>query len=322
MRTAQYLITVFVVLSLNFFLPRMMPGDPLSYLTGDPGTDMPVAVSEEVRERLLAYYGLKEPLTEQYRDYLAHLVRGNLGWSIYYNAPVASVLLGRLKWTVLLMGTATVAYVILGILLGALSAWRRGTGVDIGLLITVFSLGSWPPFFLAMLLIIFLSVKLGAFPIGGAESPAGPQAGGLARAAGVIHHLLLPSLTLVLTHVSGIYLLMRNAMLGVLSEDYIRTARAKGLREQDVLLRHALPNALLPVVTVIAMRLGFLVMGTMFVEVVFAYPGMGTLIYQACTARDYPLLQGAFLLIMLLVICFNLGADLLYARLDPRVGRA
>ncbi|HEY66031.1 MAG TPA: ABC transporter permease [Caldilineae bacterium] len=322
MRVAQYLITVFIVLSLNFFLPRMMPGDPLSYLTGDPSTDMPVIMSEEVREKLLAYYGLDEPLTKQYRNYLVNLAHGDLGWSIYYNAPVSSVLLGSFKWTLLLMGIATVVYIALGILLGALSAWRRGTKTDFGLLISVFSFGSWPSFFLAMLLIVFLSVKLGAFPIGGAKSPMSSQASGWKRAADVLHHLFLPCLTLVLTHLSGVYLLVRNSMLGVLGEDYIRTAKAKGLREQDVLLRHALPNALLPIITMIAMRFGFLIMGTMFVEVVFAYPGMGTLIYEACITRDYPLLQGAFLLTMTFVTFFNLAADLLYARLDPRVRRA
>ena len=322
MRVAQYLITMFIVLSLTFFLPRLMPGDPLSYLTGDPMADMPVAISEEMRERLLAYYGLDQPLVKQYRDYLVNLAHGNLGWSIYYNAPVSSVLLGRLKWTLLLVGTATVVYVALGILLGALSAWRRGTRTDIGLLISVFSFGSWPPFFLAMLLIILFSVKLGVFPIGGAKSPTGSHANGLERTIEVMYHLILPSLALVLTHLSGVYFLMRNSMLSVMGEDYIRTARAKGLRDRDVLLRHALPNALLPIVTMIAMRLGFLIMGTMFVEVVFAYPGMGSLIYQACMTRDYPLLQGAFLLIMVFVMFFNLAADLLYARLDPRVRRA
>lgn len=322
MRVAQYLLTAFIVLSLNFFLPRMMPGDPLSYLVGDPSADMPMLLTEEMREKLLAYYDLDKPLNEQYTDYLSNLAHGNLGWSIYYNAPVSSVLLGRLKWTLLLVGTATVVYVALGILLGALSAWRRGTKTDIGLLISVFSFGSWPPFFLAMLLIILFSVKLGVFPIGGAKSPTGSHANGLERTIEVMYHLILPSLALVLTHLSGVYFLMRNSMLSVMGEDYIRTARAKGLRERDVLLRHALPNALLPIVTMIAMRLGFSIMGTMFVEVVFAYPGMGSLIYQACMTRDYPLLQGAFLLIMVFVMFFNLAADLLYARLDPRVRRA
>lgn len=322
MRVAQYLLTVFVLLSLNFFLPRMMPGDPLSYLTGDPTADIPVAISEEMREKLLAYYGLDKPLARQYVDYLINLAHGNLGWSIYYEAPVSSVLLGRLKWTLLLMGTATVIYITLGIILGAISAWKRGTKTDIGLLVSVFSFGSWPAFFLAMLLLIFFGVKLRLFPIGGAQSPTDLHAAGWKRAADILHHLFLPCLTLVLTHLAGVYLLVRNSMLSVLGEDYIQTARAKGLRERDVLLRHALPNALLPVVTMIAMHMGFLIMGTMFVEVVFAYPGMGTMIYQASITRDYPLLQGAFLFIMLSVMFFNLAADLLYARMDPRVRRA
>jgi len=320
-RVAQYLVTAFFVLSLNFLLPRMMPGDPLAHLTGDPSADMPVALSEEMRGKLLAYYGLDRPVVEQYGEYLLNLARGNLGWSIYYNAPVSSVLLGRLRWTLLLMGSATVVYVALGVLLGAVSAWRRGTRTDVGLLVSTLSFGSWPPFFLAMLLIIFLSVRLGLFPIGGAESPAAVRPGGAARVLDILYHLFLPCLALVLTHLAGVYLLVRNSMLGVLGEDYIQTARAKGLRERDVLLRHALPNSLLPVVTMIAMRLGFLIMGAMFVEVVFAYPGMGTLVYEAAMARDYPLLQGAFLLIMISVMLLNLGADLIYVRLDPTVRR-
>jgi len=322
MRVAQYLITLFVLLSLNFFLPRMMPGDPLSYLLGDPSTDAPILLTEEMRENLLEYYGLNKPLAEQYKDYLLGLARGDLGWSIYYNAPVSSLLLGRLKWTLFLSGTAAVIYITLGILLGAFSARKRGTKTDVGLLVSVFSLGSWPPFFLGMLLIIFFSFKLDAFPIGGAQSPGAAQAGGFERVKDVLHHWFLPCLSLVLTHLPGIYLLTRNSMLGVLGEDYVRTARSKGIREHRVLLRHALPNALLPIVTTIAMRFGFMIMGTMFVEVVFAYPGMGTLIYQAGAARDYPLLQGGFLLTMAFVVFFNLAADLLYARLDPRVRRA
>jgi len=322
MRVAQYLITAFILLSLNFFLPRLMPGDPLSYLVGDPAADMPMLLTDEMRQTLLAHYGLNKPLGQQYLDYLRNLLHGDLGWSIYYNAPVAQVILGRLKWTALLMGTATVIYVTLGILAGALSAWRRGTKTDAGLLVAMFSTGSWPPFFLAMLLIILFSVKLGMFPIGGAQDPTLVQAQGRERLGDVLHHMVLPVTALVLTHLSGIYLLVRNSMLGVLGEDHIRTARSKGVRERNVLLRHALPNALLPVVTLIAMRLGFTIMGTLFVEVVFAYPGMGTMIFEASTARDYPLMQGAFLLTMAFVLIFNLGADLLYARLDPRVRRA
>ncbi len=321
-KIAQYLITILVLLSLNFFLPRMMPGDPLSYLLGDPSADAPMLLTEEMRANLLAYYGLDKPLAAQYWDYLSGLVRGDLGWSIYYNAPVGSVILGRLKWTLFLGGTAAVIYIALGIALGAVSAWRRGSKTDIGLLVSIFSLGSWPPFFLGMLLIIFFSVELGLFPIGGAQSAETARLGGLEQAGDVLHHWSLPCLTLVLTHLPGIYLLTRNSMLSVLGEDYVRTARSKGIVESLVLLRHALPNALLPIVTTVAMRFGFMIMGTMFVEVVFAYPGMGALIYEASAARDYPLLQGVFLVAMAFVLVLNLMADVLYGWLDPRVRRA
>ena len=321
MKIAQYLITILVLLSLNFFLPRMMPGDPLSYLLGDPSTDAPMLLTEEMRANLLAYYGLDKPLAAQYGDYLSGLVRGDLGWSIYYNASVGSVILGRLKWTFFLGSTAAALYTALGIALGAISAWRRGSKTDVGLLLSIFSLGSWPPFFLGMLLIIFFSVEWGLFPIGGAQSAGTARLGGLEQARDVLHHWFLPCLTLVLTYLPGIYLLTRNSMLSVLGEDYIRTARSKGIAEPLVLLRHALPNALLPIVTTVAIRFGFMIMGAMFVEVVFAYPGMGTLIYEASAARDYPLLQGAFLITMISVLALNLMADALYGWLDPRVRR-
>ncbi|MEA3374763.1 MAG: ABC transporter permease [Chloroflexota bacterium] len=321
-RTVQYVVTIFVLLTLNFFLPRMMPGDPLSYLLGDPGADAPILLTEEMRANLLEYYGLDKPLVAQYRDYVSALFRGDLGWSITFNAPVRSLILGRLKWTLFLGGAAAAIYIALGVALGAVSAWRRGSRADIGLLVTVFSLGSWPPFFLGMVFIVFFSFKWGLFPIGGAQSAAAARLGGLEQVCDVLYHGFLPILTLVLTYLPAIYLITRNSMLSVLGEDYVRTARSKGVLESLVLLRHALPNALLPIVTAVAMRFGFMIMGTMFVEVVFAYPGMGTLIYEAGAARDYPLLQGAFLVTMVFVLALNLLADALYGYLDPRVRRA
>jgi peptide/nickel transport system permease protein len=299
-----------------------MPGDPLSYLLGDPGADAPMLLTEKMRANLLEYYGLDKPLVRQYWDYLSGLARGDLGWSIYYNAPVELVILGRLKWTLLLGGTSALIYIALGILLGAVSAWRRGSKADVGLLLTIFALGSWPPFFLGMVLIVFFSYQLGLFPIGGAQSARAARIGGLFQVRDVLHHGFLPALTLVLSYLPGIYLITRNSMLSVLGQDYVRTAHSKGILGSLVLLRHALPNAVLPIVTTVAMRIGFMIMGTMFVEVVFAYPGMGTLIYEAGAARDYPLLQGAFLVTMVFVLVLNLAADLLYGWLDPRVRRA
>ena len=153
-KSIQYAFTILALLTLNFFLPRLMPGDPLSYLIGDPGTDAPMLITQEMRDNLMAYYNLDKPLGAQYKHYLIGLFRGDLGWSIYYNAPVTAVILGRLKWTLLLGGLSAFIYVTLGILLGAISAWNRGTKTDVGLLLSIFSVGSWPPFFMGMLLII------------------------------------------------------------------------------------------------------------------------------------------------------------------------
>jgi peptide/nickel transport system permease protein len=320
-KTVQTLLTLFILVSLNFFLPRLMPGDPLSYLdNNDPGAGSAMLLTEETRSQLLAYYGLDRPLGEQYLRYLGGLLRGDLGWSIYYNAPVRDVLWGRLKWTLLLVGTATAIYVTLGIGLGALSAWKRGTPADAGLLVSTFALGSWPSFFLAMLLVIAFGLHWQLFPVGGARSPYLLDASRWEKALDVAYHMVLPVAALVLTQFSGVYMLMRNAMLGVLGEDYIRTAYGKGAPERRVLFQHAVPNALLPIVTMIAMRLGFVLTGSMFVEVVFAYPGMGTMTREACMARDYPMLQGAFLVTMLFIMVCNLAVDLLYGWLDPRVG--
>ena len=323
MKTVQTLLTLAILVSLNFFLPRMMPGDPLSYLDNDnPTADSPMLLTEEMRKKLLVYYGLDKPLGEQYLAYLDSLFRGDLGWSIHYHAPVWEVLKGRLKWTLLLVGTATAIYVTLGIALGAISAWKRGTALDTSLLVATFGLGSWPSFFVAMLLVIFFGLRWKLFPVSGARSVQMIGASQWRRTLDVVQHMVLPVTALVLSQFSGIYMLMRNAMLGVLGEDYIRTAYGKGVPERHVLFQHTLPNALLPIVTMVAMRLGFVLMGTIFVEVVFAYPGMGTMIREACMARDYPMLQGAFLVTMLCIMACNLAAELLYGLLDPRLARS
>lgn len=318
-KISQFLITVFLVLSLNFLLPRLMPGNPLADLDNPQGSPLPL--SSEQRERLLAYYGLDKPRLIQYRDYLLGLVQGDLGWSIYYNAPVTHVLAGRLRWTLLLVGCATASYLVLGVALGALSAWHRGRALDGALLLTTFASGAFPGYFLAMLLVILGAARLRLFPLGGAQSATLLQAGALVRAADIARHLMLPALALVLTNLADIYYLSRNALIEVLGESYIAAARARGLAEPRILFRHALPNALLPVVSMVAMRLGFVVMGAVMIEMVFAYPGIGLAILEASQARDYPLLQGIFLITMVAIMAANLMADGLYALLDPRTRR-
>lgn len=314
-----YIAIILIVLSFNFFLPRLMPGDPLSFLTGDPSMDMPIVLDEEAREKLLAYYGLDKPLLQQFADYMHNILHGDLGWSIYFNAPVSEILIGRLKWTLLLLGTATALYMTLGILLGAISAWNRGKKRDVGLLVSLLSVGSFPPFFLGMLLIILFGVNLQLFPIFGAQTPFMRYSSPLDEARDILYHLVLPVTTLVICYIGDVYLLMRNSMLNVIGEDYIVTARAKGLSEWYILRKHAMKNALLPITTMIALRVGFMISGMIFVETVFAYPGVGRLLFDAVTYRDYPLLQGAFLVITLVIIAANFVADMIYVRLDPRL---
>ena len=314
-----YITLIISILTFNFFLPRVMPGDPLSFLTGNPTMDMPIVLDEEMRAELLAYYGLDKPLLQQFADYMLNLLHGNLGWSIYLNAPVSDALIGALKWTLLLVGTATAIYIVLGIALGAISAWNRGGKMDVGLLTFVLSVSSFPSFFLGLLFIILLGLNFSLFPVSGAQTPFAEYSTPLEAALDILRHLFLPAMTLVIAHIGGIYLLMRNSMLNVIGENYILTARAKGLSERYIMRKHAMKNALLPIITIIALRAGFMISGTIFVETVFAYPGVGRLLYDAVTYRDYPLLQGAFLIITLVIIAANFIADMTYAHLDPRV---
>ncbi|MDI6810764.1 MAG: ABC transporter permease [archaeon] len=318
-KIVNYGIIIFVILSFNFFLPRIMPGDPFAFLTGEPTMDMPIVLDPEMKAKLLTYYGLDKPLLEQYTDYIANFLHGNLGWSIYYNAPVWEVLKGSLKWTLLLVGISTVVYITAGIILGAVSAWKKGKKMDAGLLTLILSISSFPSFFLGMLFIIIFGVNLQLFPISGARTPFMEYSALSEEIVDIVHHLILPAVTLILTSIGGIFLITRNSMLNVLDEDYILSARAKGLGEGYIMRRHALKNALLPISTLIALIAGFMITGTILVETVFAYPGVGRLLYDAVLVRDYPLLQGAFLIITLIIIAANFVADMIYVYLDPRV---
>ncbi|RZN41101.1 MAG: ABC transporter permease [Methanosarcinales archaeon] len=317
-KLAYYLVIILIILSINFFLPRAMPGDPLAYVLGE-NPDMPIRMTEEEREMKLAEYGLDKPLPEQYVDYMIKLSKGDLGHSIYYKNPVMDEILIRLKWTLLLTGTATVIYMPLGIFLGAESAWARGKKKDTLSLITILTVSSFPSFVLGTLFVIFFAFKLGLFPLGCANTIGATYANPLEEALDILHHLILPVATLIIAHIGGTYLLMRNSMLSVIGADYILSARAKGLSERYILNRHAIRNALLPIVTMAALTIGFMTVGTIFVEKVFAYPGIGLLLYDSVLRRDYPLIQGIFLFISIFVVLANFIADMAYVWLDPRV---
>ena len=313
-KVGQYALVLLAALTLNFFLPRMMPGSPLRFLAGE---NVGMLTPDQVAE-VQTRYGLNEPLYEQYLRYLAGMFSGDWGYSYQAGLPVAETILERLPWTLLLVGTSLVIASLFGILIGAVASWYRGGWLDNTSLMSSVLLDSLPTFWLGMLLIAVFAVELRWLPIFGAVTPWGPKSG-WPYLLDILRHLVLPATTLTLATLSGTYLVMRYSMLDVLGQDYIRTARSKGVHERQVLLKHALRNALLPVSTVIFLNLGFLIGGATVIETVFSYPGVGTLLYQAVLNRDYPVLQGSFLMLTVSVIVANILADAVYPLLDPRV---
>jgi peptide/nickel transport system permease protein len=311
----QYLALILLTLALNFFLPRAMPGNPLSRLAGEDVALM----SPEARQELLVRHGLDRPLVVQFGIFLRSLAQGDLGYSFQRNASVASIIAERLPWTLLLTTTALTLQTLLGVMLGGWAAWRRGGSADYGTMATVMLCRSMPSFWIAMILLAVFGAELRWFPMFGAFKPWLVAGDSFAAVIDVLRHMVLPVTSMVVLGTAETFMTMRYSMLDVLGEDYVRTARAKGLREAIVLYKHAGRNALLPVATVFMLSLGFAVGGATVIETVFAYPGMGRLMYEAVLGRDYPLLQGTFLVITLAVIAANIVADLLYPLLDPRV---
>lgn len=312
---AQYGLVLAAIVVLNFALPRLAPGDAVDYLIPP---EQAGTLTVEQRNRVLSHYGLDEPIPAQFERYVSGLATGDLQISIRYGQPVVDVIGERIGWTVLLVGSSVVLAVLIGTLLGFRSAWRRGRRSDVGTLSGVMLVDSMPPFFVGMLLILLFSVALGWFPVFGALP--GTEVAGLSAVGEVLQRLVLPLVTLTLAAIGPIYLVARSALVSELREDYVLMARAKGLVGRSV-RRHAQRNALMPVVTIGLLEVGALVGGAAVVETVFSYPGLGRLIYESVLARDYPVLQGVFLLLAMGVILANLVGDLLYPLLDPRVRR-
>jgi len=313
-----YAIAFLFILALNFLLPRMMPGDPLMAIYGDEAL---ITMTPELKAELVERFALDQPLWQQLGAYFVALFQGELGYSYYYNAPVLSVILGHLPWTLLLVGSSLLLSTILGITLGIESGWRRGSRTDRAMLAGLMSLNGFPDFFLGMLLLIAFGVTLGIFPLAGALTPYSGLSG-LAWLLDVLRHLFLPLAALTLAHLAGGYLLTRNTMITVLKEPYMLTARAKGLSQRVLKYRHAGRNSMLPVVTRSGIWMGRVITGALFVELVFAYPGVGYLTYEALLARDYPIIQGVFLMVAIFVLAANFLIDLSYPKLDPRVSYA
>lgn len=313
-RTMQALATFLVALALLFLLMRAAPGDPLFRLSADR------PISREEIEVLRARYGLDQPIGTQLASFLGGLLRGDLGVSIEYGRPVTALLAERLPATLLLGGSVLLLNFTVGLWLGVRQAVRRGRREDRWL--TTLSLTGYamPSFWLGLVLAWLVGVKWRLLPAAGMQDPLlSYEAGPLARGADVLRHLVLPVLTLSAVSIAATMRYQRSAMLEVLRLPYIVTARAKGLSEREVTWRHAWRNSLFPVITLFGLWLPILVSGSVFVEAVFAWPGLGSLAAGAVGSRDYPLLMGASVLVAALVVVGGLVTDLAYALLDPRV---
>ena len=312
---AQYALVLLVAISLNFAIPRLAPGTPIDYLVP---SEQVATITPEQREQVLTQFGLEKPLVEQYWLYLTGILRGDLGVSTQQGRPVVDMLLERLPWTLVLVGGAITLATVVGGGAGFLAAARRGGRTEVGGLALFMFLDSMPPFWIGMLLLVLFSGYLDLLPVFGAL-PAAGAAGGFGLTLEFAQRLVLPLVTLTMVRAGWLFLVARSSLAGELSEDYVLMAEAKGLSRRQVVLGHGVRNALLPLVTAVAVEVGTVVGGATVVETVFSYPGLGRLIYESVLSRDYPVLQGAFLLLAVGVILANLLADLLYPLIDPRV---
>lgn len=306
--------TLLFVLAFNFVLFRAI-GDPVELLTH---SDLHLDPAEKaaLREEL----GIDDPLPAQFVNYLGDTMRGEFGYSFISGRPVIESVAEKVWPTILLVGTATILSTVLGILIGIRGAWRRGSPFDTGSLLGSLTLYSMPEGWLGMILLITFAGTLGWLPAGGIEST--DRLTGFAHVADVVKHLVLPCLTLTLGYMGEFAIIMRSSLLEVMGEDFVMTARAKGVRDKDVRRRHAVPNALLPTFTLAFYSIGFILGGAVIIEEVFSWPGLGQLTYAAIESLDYPVIQAVFLLSSAAVILFNLLADIMYGYLDPRVKEA
>jgi peptide/nickel transport system permease protein len=319
-RLGFYVITAWVALTINFFIPRLMPGNPVELVFNRVRHQ----ISPAALHAFTVAFGIdtKESLVGQYFSYLSQTVHGNLGISIYFfPSTVSSVIRTALPWTIALVGVATVLSFVLGTLLGIVAATRRGTWVDALLPITSF-LSAVPYFWLGLVVLTIFAVKLNWFPLSSGYDPNLTVGFTWAFIWSATVHAVLPATTIIVSSIAGWLLGMRNVMMSTLGEDYVLLAEAKGLPRRRVTFTYAARNAILPNMAGFALSLGFIVSGAILTEVVFSYPGIGYVLFEAVTNEDYPLMQGIFLMITILVLLANLLADVMYAALDPRTREA
>jgi peptide/nickel transport system permease protein len=312
-KISQVIGTLFAVATFNFLLFRVLPGDPIRLLARAG------RLSPEAIERLRLVFGLDHPLPIQYLYYLRNLLTGELGISLTYRRPVVEILQERIANTIILLAAATIIVVAIGVAAGVIAAARRGSRLDNGLVITSLLFWSLPTFWTGLILVIIMGVYLGAFPVAGITTPGVSFASFFEKVVDIGKHIILPTITLALVDMGQFMLITRSTLVDVLTEDYIVTAKAKGLPFRRVLLRHGIPNALLPIITTTALYVSLVIGGAIQVETVFSWPGMGRLMYDAVLRRDYPILEASFLLLSATVILANFLSDILYLVIDPRV---
>lgn len=308
-RLGRGILTIWFAVTVTFLLLRLLPGDPALAIASP-------SMTEETRAALLTQYGLDQPLLVQYWLYLGQLFQGNLGTSFTQSIPVIDVLMQRLPWTLLLTGSSLLLTIALGIPLGVLAASHRNGWID--RFIQVFGVTGQSVFVpsVGIVLLYVFGLTLGWFPIGGAYSQG---VYGIEWYQSVLSHLVLPAISLTLVQLGSYVLTMRATVIDALGEDYVTLANAKGVPARAILWKHAVRNALLPATTLVGLQLGFIVGGAVLTETVFAYPGIGRGIYEAVTQLDFPVLQGAFLLLAVTVVVANMLTDIVYGFLDPRV---
>lgn len=308
--------TLLFVLAFNFLLFRIMPGDPVKLLARGSRAHMTNQQIASIEHEL----GLDRPLPQQFVVYMGGTFTGHWGTSFVSSQPVTQVIHEAVWPTIVLVGSATMLATVFGLWIGIRGAWRRGSHFDTSSLFGSLILYSAPEGWLGMLLLILFAGTLHWFPAG--QISSNPDATGLTHLLDRLNHLFLPCLTLTLGYIGEYTIIMRSSLLEVMGEDFVSTARAKGVPDRLVRQRHAVPNALLPSLTLVFYSFGFVLGGSIIVEAVYSYPGLGLLEFQAIKAKDYPVIEGVFLIASVAVIVFNLAADICYGYLDPRVREA
>ena len=308
-------ITLFLVIILNFVLFRLMPGNPINAIV-PPDPKIPA----EYKQHLIEEYGLDEPMYIQFFAYVKDTLLLRFGDSFADpGTPAMTIVLDNLRWTLILAGTSSVLMIVIGMAIGVVSAWKRGSLFDTGSLAFTLFFYAMPTFWFSMMLIAIFATGLKWFPDGGALTYGTRFEWTWSSFVDLLNHLVLPAVSLTVGAIGEFVLIMRGSLVDVMTEDYITTARAKGLREREVMRHHAMPNAMLPMVALIAMTLAFVVGGVFQTEIVFNYPGVGYLTIQATYVLNYPILQAVFFLIAVVMILANFMADFLLIRMDPRV---